>query len=185
MRSHRILHPAIGISSVLHGHVPISVPQLCSRGWRNGHGLGLRLRMCTHPALVLLVGKAGGSVSLRAAVVVARDGRLGRRGVTVVSSRRGGVRIGTPLIHREPSGAAQVPASTTTAMQGRKSSWGAATGRRKKLSAVAVYPRRRRHAGRGNEMRIASEERLDQPVTSAVCYQRCMMGRGEEWAWRS
>ena len=70
--------------------------------------------MCTCSALILLVGEAGRSLSWRVAVVVARDGRLDWRGVAVVSSPRGGVRIGAPLIHREARGAIRGPTSKAT-----------------------------------------------------------------------
>jgi hypothetical protein len=86
MRTHGILHPAIGITRVLHGHVPVSVSQLCSGGGRHGHRLALGLRVSARRSLILVEGEAGGSVSLRVAVVVARDRRMGRRGVAVVSS---------------------------------------------------------------------------------------------------
>jgi hypothetical protein len=56
--------------------------------------------MRTGATLVLLVSKSRGRVDLCVAVVVSRNGRLGRWGIAVISSRRGsGVRIWAPLIH--------------------------------------------------------------------------------------
>lgn len=83
--------------------------------------------------MILLVGKAGWGVSLPVAVEVARDVRLGRRGVTVVSSRRGGVRIGAPLIHREASGAIREPALKGIDVQTEKSTLGEQRGRAREL----------------------------------------------------
>jgi hypothetical protein len=58
--------------------------------------------MRTGASLILLVSKSSGGVDLCVAVVVSRNGRLGRWGIAVISSRRGGgVRIWAPLIHGE------------------------------------------------------------------------------------
>ena len=97
MRPHRVLHTTVGISSVLHSHISISISHLRRCSWG-------RLRMRTHTALILFVSKSSRRLGLCSSVVISRHRRLVLR-ITVVSSRRaGGIRVRSPLIHDESVG---------------------------------------------------------------------------------
>jgi len=95
MRSHRILHGAIGIVGILHGHVTIAIARL-----RRGDGRS-DARLCgmrVHGRLILIIFEAGGWLGLSGLLGVLPSRRQLAR-ASISSRSAGGVLVTLPLIH--------------------------------------------------------------------------------------